>query len=153
MKKECLDCKNKYDISNFYKTGKYFISYCKSCFKKRVQKNMIIKYGNKNLRKTKYAYKLREIDKEYQKNKRIKNPSMKTIERREYCKRYPERIKANYIIFKMIKEKKIKRLKCRDCERKDTYAHHPNYLYPQEVIWLCPIHHKLEHLKIKGRTT
>ena len=38
---------------------------------------------------------------------------------------------------KAIESKKIKREPCCVCGLKTTEAHHPNYLKPFEVIWLC----------------
>lgn len=58
---------------------------------------------------------------------------------------YPEKEKARRIATKAIRDSVLKPLKCRDCKSKNTQAHHPNYLKPLEVIWLCPPCHTAEH--------
>lgn len=103
----------------------------------------------KNRRATPYGEKLREIDKEYQRKKRASFPELKKKQGQEYKDKFPERVAAHSKVQWALKSGKLKKGKCRDCEREDTQAHHPDYSKPLEVIWLCPRHHKLED--IKGR--
>jgi ribosomal protein S27AE len=88
----------------------------------------------------------REQDKEYQRKKRALNPENKRIETKEYCKKYPERIKARVIARYYIKRGKIKKQPCEICGNKKTQAHHEDYNKPLEVRWLCPSCHKKLHL-------
>jgi len=37
--KQCKICKKKQSLNNFYKSGKYFKSYCNDCYKKRYSNN------------------------------------------------------------------------------------------------------------------
>lgn len=90
---------------------------------------------------------LRKADREYQRKKRAKDPNKKIEEIQEYRKKNPEKIKAHNKVNNSIKRGILKKLKCRDCERLDTHAHHQDYSKPLEVTWLCPSHHKLEHSK------
>lgn len=141
--KKCIDCKKEYSKNNFYS----FSSYCKKCHVNRNFKNRFLKFGTYNIRKTPYITKIRESDRVYQKEKRRKNPEQKKKETYLYNKRNPEKFLAQKLARKAIKIGKLKKTKCRDCPRKDVHAHHPNYKYPLKVIFLCPIHHKMEHYK------
>lgn len=152
MKKICLKCKKKLLLNCFYKCVDYYSSYCKDCHRKIIKINLYKKYGTYNVRKTPYVIKLRLIDKEYQKEKRTLNTGLKSKENQIYCKKYPERRRACNQLNNAIKIRKIIKEKCRDCKRKDTHGHHLDYDKPLEVIWLCPIHHKLEHQKLRGRS-
>lgn len=100
---------------------------------------------NKHNFKKEVLLKIREHDKEYQRLKRKNNPKMKTLESTEFRKKYPERKSACQKVYKALLKGLLKKEKCRDCKRIDTQAHHKDYYKPLEVIWLCPIHHKLEH--------
>lgn len=46
-----------------------------------------------------------------------------------------------------IKIGRLKILPCEVCNDPKTHAHHEDYFKPLEVTWLCPIHHKAEHIK------
>lgn len=35
---------------------------------------------------------------------------------------------------------------CEKCGRSPAHAHHEDYSRPLEVQWLCPLHHKWEHM-------
>lgn len=87
-------------------------------------------------------------DKEYQRVRREANPSKKLQAVLLEKKKYPERVRARQWVNNAIRDGRLQRKKCRDCLRRDTHGHHADYLKPQEVIWLCPVHHKLEHQKV-----
>lgn len=146
--KKCLKCKCEYQIGFFYKVGKYYNSYCKKCLVKENYKNVFKRFGTNNLRKTPYAKHLREVDKKWQAKRRKENPVWKSEDSKEYNKNNPEKAIAYKEFHSAIRKGILKKEKCRDCERIDVHGHHPDYLKPLEVIWLCPIHHKLEHQKI-----
>lgn len=147
--KKCNICKKEQTIENFYLDNRgYYLCDCKKCHIKKNMEFFIKKYGTTNRRKIpKLVDKVRETDKNYQKTKRLLKKEEKRLEVKNYYKKYPERIKATQIIYRAIKEGIIKRGKCRDCDRLDVQGHHPDYFKPLKVIWLCPIHHKLEDLK------
>lgn len=48
-----------------------------------------------------------------------------------------------------IKSGKLIREKYRDCGAEKVFAHHPSYSKPLDVIWLCVIHHMLEHKRMR----
>lgn len=41
----------------------------------------------------------------------------------------------------------IERLPCAVCGAEKSEAHHPDYLDPLKVTWLCRAHHKAEHAR------
>ncbi len=43
----------------------------------------------------------------------------------------------------------VKREPCTKCGLK-AEAHHPDYSKPLDVVWLCKIHHKIEHARINN---
>lgn len=43
----------------------------------------------------------------------------------------------------------IKRQPCEVCGEEKAEAHHPDYLDPLKVVWLCKPHHKAEHARMK----
>lgn len=45
-----------------------------------------------------------------------------------------------------IRQGKIKRQPCEICQEPDAQGHHFDYSKPLEVRWLCPKHHREEHL-------
>lgn len=112
----------------------------------------------------------RKWHREWMKNKRKDNPEKRKSEtdaRREYYKTdngkkailkarkkyeetHPERRQAWWKTQYAKKVGKIKKLPCRDCgTTKRVHAHHPDVLKPLEVVFLCPLHHSQEELKIK----
>ena len=84
----------------------------------------------------------RQRDKEYQCKKRLLYPKNKTLQNKKYQEEYPDRIKANRIIRTAVRGGKLKRLPCVVCGQANGQAHHPDYLKPYNIIWLCPSHHK-----------
>jgi hypothetical protein len=125
--KNCPHCKKIQNVKNFHKNGIYYQSWCKKCCLGR---------DNKEAKK-KYAIKKRKEDPEsfclWQKKYRLKNQ---------------DKINAQGKTNRAIKNGKLKRKKCRDCERLDTHGHHYDYSKPLKVVWLCPVHHKREHIII-----
>lgn len=104
--------------------------------------------------------KYRDKDREYQRKKRLSGKIDKTEEYRKYRLKYPQKVKAQQKINYLIKIGKIKRGECmlKDewCSDMKSQAHHPDYNYPINVIWLCPSHHKkvdLGIIKLKHNVT
>lgn len=85
-----------------------------------------------------------------QAKKRSKN---RTIYFLEYRKKIPLKRKARYLVERAVKKGILNKLPCRDCKipsGKRIEAHHPNYKKPLKVIWLCSIHHRDEHKRMKN---
>lgn len=95
---------------------------------------------------------LRIADREYRRKWRKNNPKLNVEKVLEYRKKHPERRKANDMVYQALKLGTLKKDKCRDCEKLDVQAHHPNYSEPLKIIWLCPSHHKLEDLKLVDKS-
>jgi hypothetical protein len=79
------------------------------------------------------------------KNPRDKKKMLESV--RKWSSKNPEKVKAHQLVHKALKAKILKRLPCRVCKEKKTDGHHPDYLKPLEVIWLCRLHHKEQHRK------
>lgn len=68
----------------------------------------------------------------------------------EYVAKHKKERDARAKVFYAIKTGKLSKKPCRDCGRTDDIeAHHSDYDKPLEVIWLCPLHHRLEHRKAR----
>ena len=87
---------------------------------------------------------LREYNRNYNREWRKKNSYHNEINSK---KRYPEKEYARYLIQYAVRKGKIKRLPCEICKKPKAQAHHPNYSKPLEIIWLCPLHHRMYHSK------
>jgi hypothetical protein len=125
MKKICSKCKKQKDISEFPKNKKTKLgidSWCEICH--------------------------RNIDKEYQRNKRKLGLVNKTEEYRIWRKTHRKECNAEQLTNYYIRIGKIKKEKCKICKKKNAYAHHDNYDKPLEIRWMCPSCHKKFHLGI-----
>jgi hypothetical protein len=75
---------------------------------------------------------------------------------RKYRKNHPWKTKARDVINNAIKASKLKRGSCILCGKKPktinkkniVHAHHPNYLQPLAIIWLCRDCHRKQHIPI-----
>ncbi len=105
--------------------------------------------GSRRNLKPEALEKMRASDKAYQKRKRANNKALKLKQKNAYLNKYPERRLAYSRFWNAMRRGKITKDKCRDCDRIDVQGHHTDYSKPLDVIWLCPIHHKLEDLKNK----
>lgn len=88
--------------------------------------------------------KFRKYNREYNKKWRQENgyPSEK-----KYKKKYPQKYIAGYMMRNAIIAGKIKKLSCEKCGNEKSQGHHKDYFKPLEVIWLCTLCHKQEHMK------
>jgi hypothetical protein len=82
---------------------------------------------------------------EFARNKRKNTPGYKALEYRQYCRKYPDKVRAHQILNRAIRSRKIKRSPCEMCGAKKVHAHHDDYSKPLVVRFLCPAHHKLIH--------
>ena len=58
--------------------------------------------------------------------------------------RFPERVKARKQVHNAKKSGRLIPGHCEICGTDDNIqAHHPDYLKPLEVMWLCPEHHRM----------
>lgn len=63
--------------------------------------------------------------------------------------RYPERVKAKAALNRAIRHSKVIRQPCWVCGETNTHGHHPDYLAPLDVVWLCRVHHQQLHKEHK----
>jgi len=61
----------------------------------------------------------------------------------------PEKARARADLHNALRRGVIKRGVCEKCGAKKTDGHHDNYKKPLEVRWLCRLHHKELHRKLK----
>lgn len=114
--------------------GKYYYSWCKTCFKEYVAKR-----DRTRDRKVRREYfKLRERN-----DAKAKERAKKRFKR--YKEKYPERLKANSLLNYARRKGIIKMQTCEKCSEKRTHAHHDDYSKPLDVRWLCSVHHKEHH--------
>lgn len=53
------------------------------------------------------------------------------------------------LVSKAIRDGVLKRMPCVICGAPKTHGHHTDYFKPLDVVWLCPKHHALEHVRLK----
>lgn len=101
-------------------------------------KEDIKKYYQKNKEKVKQSvYKWREenhqkwMDSKYQ-------------ERKNYRKKYPQRLKATRLVARILKKMPLGVL-CQDCNTLAKVRHHEDYDKPLEVVYLCTLCHQKRH--------
>lgn len=63
-------------------------------------------------------------------------------------KRDPLKLKARSIINYLVSRGVISKQPCTVCGTSKVEAHHPDYLKPLEVVWLCSSHHREEDRKL-----
>lgn len=66
---------------------------------------------------------------------------------RKYYYENPLKTKARMKFAYEFRNGNIKKKPCNVCGDKETEAHHEDYNYPLDVIWLCDKHHKEIHVK------
>ena len=97
-----------------------------------------------------------EYMKEY-KRKYYQRPEIKK-HRAEQAKRYRTdprlrlRHVSRWMLGHAIASGRIVRQPCSTCGKVKSEGHHPDYMKPLEVIWLCRQCHRLLHEKAEGRT-
>lgn len=72
---------------------------------------------------------------------------------KEYAKRFPERVRANYLVNRAVRTKQIPPVKeraCDCCGEAARHYHHPDYSKPLEVVPLCESCHRRAHSSQKA---
>lgn len=95
-------------------------------------------------------YRLRYLEKfREDSRRRIKDYAKRTHNAfsKRWAKKNKEKVKAERLLNVAIKKGNLKRKSCRDCGSVKVHGHHYDYTKPLSVIWLCPAHHKAEHVK------
>ena len=50
--------------------------------------------------------------------------------------------KARNLARRAVKLGYLKKLPCEVCSSEESEAHHPNYIQPLCILWLCRVHHR-----------
>lgn len=74
----------------------------------------------------------------YRQTEKGKIATLKAI--KKYETNHPERKNA------WNKAQRLLKKPCMKCNIKNSHKHHPDPLRPLDVIYLCPLHHKQEHM-------
>jgi hypothetical protein len=131
--KVCFKCRQTSSLDSFYRhpgTKDGYLNKCKECSKIDGR-----------------AYRKETAIERRAKEKERRKPRSRT---REYHKKFPERMAANYAVRKALKSGVLKRWGCMCCDETKTEAHHPDYSAPLSVVWLCRVHHAEIHLTYGG---
>lgn len=129
--KICFKCNNEKPLSEYYK-HKYMkdghLNKCKAC-----TKSDVAKHRGENIEK------IREYDR-----KRGNRQNYDYI--RNYREKYPNKYKAHRVVNNALKSGNLIKRPCEVCGMEENiHAHHCDYLYPLEVMWLCSAHHSQWH--------
>lgn len=68
-------------------------------------------------------------------------------------KKYNLKEIARIKVQKALKIGKLKKENCIVCGNAKSEAHHEDYYKPLKIIWLCSLHHKEKHKRLKGIKT
>ena len=156
MNKVCIVCKQSLPLESFFKNGKWWHSYCKKCKYEDTNKRNKIRYQDESARllrtqkRREWLEKRPEYFTQVERRKRKFDPEKIKLDNLKYRTRHPEKFRAHQIVYHAKKKGLLFNQKCRDCDSLKTFAHHPDYSKPLEVMWLCHKHHTLEHIKLKS---
>lgn len=133
--KRCFKCLCEKPIEVFYKHAKMadgHLNKCKDC-----AKTDVLLHRQQNLEKVRAYDKLRSSQPH-----RIE---LRARVNAEYIAKFPERKKANTAVGTALRYGILKKQPCSVCGAVKAVAHHPDYDYPLDVVWLCQPHHKQVH--------
>jgi hypothetical protein len=60
-----------------------------------------------------------------------------------------QKARARQAVNDAVKKGTLIRQPCAICGALEADGHHPDYSKPLDVIWLCPPHHRSEHIRLK----
>ena len=152
--KKCFKCGKLKPLSDYYKhpqMGDGNLNKCKECTKKdstEYRNNNIDKCCKYDKDRSLLPYR-RELMKKYHE----KSKGSKEYKKHRYDsykkgrEKYPEKASARRKIQYYLSKGYIKKYPCSICGDTNSQAHHPDYNYPLDVIWLCDKHHKELHMK------
>ena len=137
--KECFKCKTVKPLEDFYKHPRMADGHLNKC--KVCTKNDANKHRSENLER------IREYDRNRAKLKeRIASNTAVTKAWRSEDKR---RRKAHSSVSKAIKDGSLVRVPCERCGEVKSVAHHEDYDFPLDVMWLCQPCHKQRHKELR----
>ena len=140
--KSCRMCGIEQPLSEFYKhpmMADGHLNQCKTC-----------KKSYQNQHRAENIVQIREYD-----VGRAKRPErqahMEQVTKR-MRKDHPEKQAAHNAVARAVRKGTlIKPSSCERCPRADhLHAHHDDYTKPLDVMWLCPVCHKVRHKELDG---
>lgn len=69
-----------------------------------------------------------------------------SIRAAEYRRRFPDRYRANAVVYSALKSGALVKQPCWCCGSTEVESHHADYSSPLDVVWLCAKHHREIHL-------
>lgn len=138
--KKCAKCKEVKPFVGFYSAKTYrdgHSSYCRECIKVSSKISSNTPEGRS---------KKRACDKAYRRRRRSANPEEHLAEILRYNRRFPERVRAVNAVNNALRYGRLMRKVCMICSNEPAQGHHPDYLKPLDVLWLCASCHKLHHM-------
>lgn len=136
--KVCFKCGIEKLMDEFYKhpsMGDGRLGKCKQCTKRDVTSN-------------------RSANVEYyrQYDQKRSSSAERLVHLAKNCKQWrgrnPRKYAAHLLVNNAVRAGKLKREFCVICGAK-AHAHHDNYDYPLDVMWLCAVHHSERHKELK----
>jgi hypothetical protein len=136
--KVCFKCQIEQPLSLFYrhkKMGDGHLNKCKSCTKKDVAKH--------------YASNLDKAS-AYEKERGVSpKRKAKALEYQRRARwRYPDKDRARRLVNHHLRAGTLQKKPCEVCGAVIVEAHHRDYTKPLDVVWLCRVHHRMEHAAI-----
>lgn len=83
-----------------------------------------------------------------EKVRRIRRNHKKNVKRL-----YPEKVRAWKIFERAMSGGKLVKEPCLKCGSEVSEGHHPDYMKPLDVDWLCMIHHREMHRNMEANST
>lgn len=140
MDKVCFKCERRLPISSFYKhraMADGHLNKCIACAK-----------ADEHARRRDKIDEIRAYDRARGKlPKRLKNAAKSTRKWRGADKR---RNRAHVMVARAMRNGDLQKKPCSICGKENAYAHHDNYDFPLDVIFLCQVHHKERHAQLKA---
>ena len=130
------------DPENFYNSNR---SLCKECVKARSRKRLVdkadeVRAYERARGKTK---KRKAANKAYLKTDAGKDAAKKA--RKKYIESNKKARLAHIKVGNAVRDGKLSKHSCEECDSENTHAHHDDYAKPLDVRWLCPSCHKQWH--------
>lgn len=130
--KKCFKCGEEQPLSEYYKhrqMGDGYLGKCKTCTKQDVSEN----------REKKIEY-YRAYDRE--------RGNRQTPEYfKEYREKSPNQVRAQRKVAYEVRAGNLSAKCCESCGAGNTHAHHPDYLKPLDIQWLCAACHRQWHME------
>ncbi len=136
--KECFKCKTIKPLNEFYKHSQMadgYLNKCKSCNKNDVTNNRNAKIDYYRA----YDLKRAKEPERYKAAAAISTAWRQQDKRRQQC---------HNAVTRAIRSGKLIRQPCIRCGNEKSLAHHEDYDFPLDVMWLCQPCHKKRHKEL-----